>query len=97
MRNQPDEPRPVSFALYLDNRLVAGDLGIRIGRVYTSYSGYHEENNAGTVQIILMINWLKEQNFALWDLGPWDNGYKRSLGAVDITPDEYRKIFAANA
>jgi Leu/Phe-tRNA-protein transferase len=49
--------RPVSFGLYREGNLVAGEFGIVTGkaggRVYTSYSGYTEESNAGTVQIIL--------------------------------------------
>jgi len=84
--------RPVSFAVYREGELKAGEIGVVVGRVYTSYSGYYEEDNAGTVQMILMTRWLEENGFAFLDLGmPLD--YKTSLGAKDITPDKFVELF----
>ena len=84
--------RPMSFALYRDGRLVAGEFGIRVGRVYTSYSGYYDESNCGTVQLVLTTRYLRDQGFAFFDLGmPLD--YKNGLGAVDISPDEFVRFF----
>ena len=84
--------RPVSFALYRDGKLVAGEFGIQAGRVYTSYSGYYEESNAGTVQLILTTRYLQEHGYAFFDLGmPLD--YKNELGAKNITPEEFVKHF----
>jgi len=83
---------PVSFALYRGDKLVAGEFGIKSGRVYTSYSGYYDEKNAGTVQLILASRYLKEHGFAFFDLGmPLD--YKTELGAVNIRVGEFVKIF----
>ena len=83
---------PMSFALYRDGKLVAGEFGIKVGRVYTSYSGYYDESNCGTVQLILTTRYLQEQGFAFFDLGmPLD--YKNGLGAVDISPDEFVRLF----
>ncbi|MDR1253103.1 MAG: GNAT family N-acetyltransferase [Treponema sp.] len=92
----PDRPeaaaRPVSFALYRDGKLTAGEFGVTVGRVYTSYSGYYDENNAGIVQLILTTRYLQERNFAFFDLGmPLD--YKTALGAVDISPEEFVTLF----
>jgi Leu/Phe-tRNA-protein transferase len=87
-------PRPVSFGLYRDGTLVAGEFGVLCGRVYTSYSGYKEENNAGTVQMILMIRWLEKAGFAFLDFGmPLD--YKSGLGAQNVDPEEFVTIFRA--
>ena len=84
--------RPVSFALYRDNELVAGEFGVICGRVYTSYSGYYNESNAGTVQLILTARYLQEQGFSFFDLGmPLD--YKTDLGAIDISPEEFVRLF----
>ena len=84
--------RPVSFALYRDGKLVAGEFGVVCGRVYTSYSGYYDEDNAGTVQIILAARYLQEHGFSFFDLGmPLD--YKTDLGAVDISPFEFVRLF----
>ena len=84
--------RPASFALYRDGKLAAGEFGIIAGRVYTSYSGYYDEANAGTVQLILTTRWLKDRGFSFFDLGmPLD--YKTDLGAVDIGPEEFVDLF----
>jgi Leu/Phe-tRNA-protein transferase len=88
--------RPFSFGLYREGELRAGEFGAVTGRVYTSYSGYHEESSAGTVQMILTAHWLKEQGFAFWDLGmPLD--YKEQLGAKLLNTAEFIRIFRAAA
>jgi Leu/Phe-tRNA-protein transferase len=87
-------PEPVSFGLYRGGELKAGEFGVICGRVYTSYSGFKTENNAGTVQMILMIRALEEAGFDFLDFGmPLD--YKTDLGALDISPDEFVKIYRA--
>ncbi|MDR1857915.1 MAG: GNAT family N-acetyltransferase [Treponema sp.] len=83
---------PMSFALYRDGELVAGEFGVQVGKVYTSYSGYYDEDNAGTAQIILATRYLQENGYAFFDLGmPLD--YKTTLGAVDISPQDFVALF----
>lgn len=83
---------PTSFALYRDNKLVAGEFGIVCGKVYTSYSGFYDEDNAGTVQLILTTRYLEENHFTFFDLGmPLD--YKTDLGAENIAPQEFVSLF----
>lgn len=83
---------PTSFTLYKDGKLVAGEFGVICGKVYTSYSGFYDEDNAGTAQIILLTRFLQEQGFSFFDLGmPLD--YKNDLGAVDITPNEFVELW----
>jgi len=84
--------KPVSFAVYRDDELKAGEAGVAIGRVYTSYSGYYDEKNAGTVQMILMTQWLEKTGFAFLDLGmPME--YKTLIGAQDISPRRFVELF----
>ncbi|MDR2071678.1 MAG: GNAT family N-acetyltransferase [Treponema sp.] len=84
--------RPVAFALYRDGELVAGEFGVVTGRVYTSYSGYRDEDSAGTVQMVLTGRYLRDSGFAFWDLGmPMD--YKDRLGARNISPRHFVEIF----
>jgi Leu/Phe-tRNA-protein transferase len=95
---KPVFPQPVSFGVYRDGELKAGEFGIICGngrgRVYTSYSGYKEEDNSGTVQMILMAKWLEAAGFAFLDFGmPLD--YKTELGARNISPEEFVRIFRA--
>ena len=88
----PSRAKPVSFALYRDGELKAGEIGVAVGRMYTSYSGYYEENNAGTVQIILMAKWLENAGFDFLDLGmPLE--YKTTLGARNIDPRRFVELF----
>ncbi|MDR2631852.1 MAG: GNAT family N-acetyltransferase [Spirochaetaceae bacterium] len=84
--------RPVSFGVYRDGELKAGEFGVVAGRVYTSYSGYYDEDNAGTVQMVLMTQYLKDAGFAFLDLGmPLD--YKDALGARNIDPRYFVDLF----
>jgi Leu/Phe-tRNA-protein transferase len=86
--------KPVSFAVYRAGELKAGEIGVFVGRVYTSYSGYYEEKNAGTVQMILMTKWLENNGFDFLDLGmPLD--YKTALGAQNIKPRHFVELFRA--
>lgn len=83
---------PFSFALYRDGKLAAGEFGVVSGRVYTSYSGYRDENSAGTVQMILTARWLRDRNFTFWDLGmPMD--YKTRLGARNLGRRDFLDLF----
>jgi Leu/Phe-tRNA-protein transferase len=93
-RNGLHRAYPASFALYRNDKLVAGEFGVKVGNVYTSYSGYYDESDAGTVQLILAARWLRENGFAFLDLGmPMD--YKTDLGAVDISPEDFVALFRA--
>jgi Leu/Phe-tRNA-protein transferase len=84
--------KPVSFGVYRDGELRAGEFGVVSGRVYTSYSGYYDEDNAGTVQMILTARFLRERGFAFFDLGmPLD--YKYDLGARDVSPRRFVELF----
>ena len=85
-------PYPATFGLYRGSRLVAGDFGVVCGNVYTSYSGYYDEDNAGTTQLILTTRYLQEHGFSFFDLGmPMD--YKTMLGAEDINMKRFVELF----
>jgi Leu/Phe-tRNA-protein transferase len=85
-------PQPVSFGVYRDGDLKAGEFGVVAGRVYTSYSGYWDESSAGTAQLVLTGRYLRDAGFAFWDLGmPLD--YKDRLGARNISPELFVDLF----
>ncbi|GHV79187.1 hypothetical protein AGMMS49944_09780 [Spirochaetia bacterium] len=84
--------RPISFGVYRDGILRAGEFGILAGRVYTSYSGYYDEDNAGAVQMVLTAKYLESLGMPFWDLGmPLD--YKDALGARNIDPLQFVELF----
>jgi Leu/Phe-tRNA-protein transferase len=93
-QNRPYGVYPMSFALYRNGKLAAGEFGVKVGRVYTSYSGYSDESSAGTVQLVLAARWLRENGFDFFELGmPMD--YKTALGAEDISPKDFVELFRA--
>ncbi|MDR0642870.1 MAG: GNAT family N-acetyltransferase [Treponema sp.] len=85
-------PRMAAFGLYRGGRLVAGEFGAAAGRVYTSYSGYKEENSAGSVQLVQTGRWLRDSGFAFWDLG-MILPYKELLGAQALDRGEFLELF----
>jgi Leu/Phe-tRNA-protein transferase len=93
IRSRPWLPaRPLSFGVYRDGVLRAGEFGVLAGRVYTSYSGYYDEDNAGSAQMILTARRLEKLGAPFWDLGmPLD--YKTGLGAQNVDPLQFVKLF----
>jgi Leu/Phe-tRNA-protein transferase len=84
--------KPFSFGVYRDGELKAGEFGVICGRVYTSYSGYHDESRAGSVQMILTARYLRSHGFDFWDFGmPLD--YKTALGAKNISLPEFLDLY----
>jgi Leu/Phe-tRNA-protein transferase len=85
-------PRMAAFGLYREGRLAAGEFGTVAGGVYTSYSGYKEENSAGTVQLVLAGRRLRDSGFAFWDLGML-LPYKERLGAQALDRAKFLELF----
>jgi Leu/Phe-tRNA-protein transferase len=84
--------RPLSFGVYRDGVLRAGEFGVLAGKVYTSYSGYYDEDNAGSAQMILTARYLEKLGAPFWDLGmPLD--YKTGLGAQNVDPLQFVELF----
>jgi Leu/Phe-tRNA-protein transferase len=63
----------------------AGEIGYIIGRTYTSLSGFSSRESRhsshGTLQLVLLAQWLQRNNFAFWNLGQPYMPYKFALGA----------------
>jgi len=80
--------KAISFEVYKNGELKAGEIGIQTGKIYTSYSGFIKETSAGSVQIAMMLNYLKENDFLFCNFGtddsPKNNAYKRKFGAEYI-------------
>jgi len=78
----------VSVELWKDAELAAGELGYRIGSVYTSLSGFYLVPGAGTVQLTLLGGLLAKAGCRLWDLG-MPMAYKQNLGGSLLPRREY--------
>jgi Leu/Phe-tRNA-protein transferase len=80
--------KAISFEVYKNGELKAGEIGIKTGKIYTSYSGFHNESSAGSVQMALMLEYLRNNDYIFCNFGTDDsernNAYKRKLGAVYV-------------
>ena len=93
--NENKNIQMICFGLYRDNEIKAGEFGIIIGKMYISYTSYHEENSSGTIQMIKTFRYLKNIGIIccnLFGLGK-GNDYKYKFGTINLLRDEYIKLF----
>ncbi|MBQ0038859.1 MAG: hypothetical protein KBS64_00335 [Treponema sp.] len=83
-----------SVELWHDGELVAGELGFITGNAYASLSGFHKEDDAGTVQMCVLGLFLKNNGFAYWDLG-MELEYKFRYGAIACDRDMQEAYYAS--
>jgi len=79
----------LAFGIREGEKLVAGELGYKIGSTYTSLSGFTERNKRynhyGNAQLVLLAQYLQKEGFAFWNLGQPYMAYKFALGAKAYT------------
>ncbi|MGB5867556.1 MAG: hypothetical protein WBG69_06770 [Arcobacteraceae bacterium] len=77
------------------NRLIAGEVGYKIGSTYTSLSGFTTSekcyNNYGKLQLTLLSKYLESNNYSFWNLGHPYMQYKLDLGAKILSRKEFLK------
>jgi len=75
----------ISVCIRKDREIVSGEVGYIIGKTYTSLSGFSSRekryHNYGTLQLVLLAQYLEKNHFAFWNLGQPYMTYKLSLGA----------------
>lgn len=81
-----------SFILKKGDKIVAGEIGYNIGKVYTSLTGYHTINNSGNIQLLATAMILQIYDFKLWDLG-MELPYKLNLGGRMVERDKFCEMF----
>ena len=97
-RNNKDDNFQILSVELLCNKtgtLVAGEIGYVFGSIYTSLSGFSSKekthNNCGNLQLVLLSNYLKNNNFSFWNLGHPHMEYKQKLGAKIYDRDQFLK------
>ena len=69
-------------------RLVGGLYGVRIERLFAGESMFHRATDASKVALVFLVDWLHDVGAELLDV-QWTTPHLESLGAIDISRDEY--------
>jgi leucyl/phenylalanyl-tRNA---protein transferase len=69
-------------------RLVGGLYGVRIERLFAGESMFHRATDASKVALVHLVEWLRDAGVELLDV-QWTTPHLESLGAVEISRDEY--------
>jgi leucyl/phenylalanyl-tRNA--protein transferase len=77
-----------SAEVWLDDELVGGVYGVRIGRFYAGESMFHHATDASKVALARLVEHLRDDGVTLFDV-QWTTPHLVSLGAIDIPRDEY--------
>ena len=78
-----------SVEVYDDSeRLVGGLYGVRIERLFAGESMFHRATDASKVALVHLVEWLRDAGAELLDV-QWTTPHLESLGAIDISRDEY--------
>jgi Leu/Phe-tRNA-protein transferase len=72
-------------------KLAAGELGYTVGTIYTSLTGFSNEDTAGSIQLATLGTLLHQNGFTTWDLG-MEMAYKVALGSRLVPRDEFVKL-----
>lgn len=68
--------------------LVGGVYGVRIAGLFAGESMFHRATDASKVALVHLVDWLNRTGARLFDV-QWTTPHLVSLGAVDVTRDEY--------
>jgi leucyl/phenylalanyl-tRNA--protein transferase len=82
-----------SAEIRIDGRLVGGLYGVAIGQVFFGESMFHRVSNASKLAFVLLVNCLREWNYALIDCQVY-TGHLQSLGAREIARGEFARLLA---
>lgn len=74
-------------------KLIAGELGYKIGSTYTSLTGFSskqkEFRDYGKLQLVIWAKYLKANNYSFWNLGHPQMEYKKDLGAKIYSRNDF--------
>lgn len=75
------------------NNLISGEVGYKIGNIYTSLTGFTTKekkyNNWGKLQLVLLNYYLEENHYSFWNLGHPQLQYKLDLGAQVYSRNDF--------
>lgn len=84
-----------SYEIWEGDRLVAGEFGVLIGRVYFVESGFHTVSGTGNASIVHAIRDLVNDGFTLYDMQQ-PNHYMGQFGAEVLPGDDFLPVLRAH-
>jgi leucyl/phenylalanyl-tRNA--protein transferase len=82
-----------SVEIYEHGELVGGLYGVRIGGLFAGESMFHRATDASKVALVHLVDWLTDTRATLLDV-QWTTPHLMSLGAIDISRDDYMSRLA---
>ena len=82
-----------SVETYRNGELVGGLYGVRINGLFAGESMFHAAPDASKVALVHLVRWLVATGAALLDV-QWTTPHLASLGAIDVSRDDYLKHLA---
>jgi leucyl/phenylalanyl-tRNA---protein transferase len=82
-----------SVECWLDDKLVGGLYGVAFDRVFCGESMFSRADNASKVALAWLVALMKRAGFVLLDC-QFMTGHLASLGAVEISRDQYQELLA---
>ena len=85
-----------SVETWRDGKLVGGVYGMDVEGIFIGDSMFHYETNASKVALVHLVNHLKQCKFKVLDCQVL-NDHTESLGAKNISRDEFLDLFACHS
>jgi leucyl/phenylalanyl-tRNA--protein transferase len=76
-----------------NHELVGGLYGVAIGKAFFGESMFSTQTDASKVALYVLVNWMRENHLQLLDT-QYITDHLKSLGAIEITKEEYKKLLA---
>ncbi|TFH20989.1 MAG: leucyl/phenylalanyl-tRNA--protein transferase [Acidimicrobiales bacterium] len=77
-----------SVEVFLDDELVGGLYGLRIGRFFAGEAMFHTATDASKTALVALVGWLNDTGAELFDV-QWVTDHLATLGAVEIPRPDY--------
>lgn len=93
IKNSKFQIRTFSIIDKESNKVIAAEIGYTIGKTYTSLTGFalkeKKYNNYGKLQLVLLAQYLKKEDYDFWNLGHPYMQYKFDLGAKQYSREDF--------
>ncbi len=73
--------------------LVGGLYGVRIGGLFAGESMFHRATDGSKAAMAYLVDWLNQSGASLLDV-QWTTPHLVSMGAVDVSRDDYLRLLA---